>query len=241
VLPAPTPLARADDLPARLLAAGTVRGAPVGLSVHVERGSGATGPAVVGVATETGCWAVAAPVADDAVRALAVVEDRLRPRWVWWSAGATAGPLVGRGLRVATCWDVAAVHRLLAGGAADDAARVWAFLSGLDPATVPRTGQLDLLARAAPEPATEAPDPDDVLEPGGHLRADWADGGWARDSGRAARWARAALTARGLQLERLAATPDAELRRATAHAESAAALLCVELSATGLPVDVPRA
>jgi len=237
---APLPLDRADVLLARLVDVGTSRGAPVALALWLPPFGGS---GVLGVATDAGCWAVTESGPDDVRRALAEVEERLRPRWVWWSAEATAGPLVAAGLRLATCWDVAAVHRLLAGGGADDPPRVWAFLHGLDPATVPRTGQLDLLAgmpSGAPE-QTPAPDADGVLEAGGHLRADWAAGGWARHADRAARWARAALAARALQLERLGATPDADLHTATAHAESAAALLCVELTATGLPVDVPRA
>jgi len=239
VLTAPVLVARADDLLHTLLTAGTRRGDAVALAVDIRPGP--AGPAVVGVATTAGCWGFTAARADDAAGALAAVEDRLRPRWVWWSAAASAGPLVSRGPRLATCWDVAAVHRILAGGAVDDPARVWAFLHGLDLSSVPRTGQLDLLAGTASEPTSATADPDDVLEAGGHLRADWAGGGWARDADRAGRWARGALTARALQLDRLGAAQDADRRRATAHAESAAALLCVELGAAGLPLDVPTA
>jgi DNA polymerase-1 len=169
------------------------------------------------------------------------VEDELRPRWVWWSAAAVAGQLVAAGLRLATCWDVAAVHRLLFGGAVDDPPRVWAALHGLDPSTVPRTGQLDLLGVADPTVPADGAARADVLEGGGHLRADWADGGWRRTPDRAARWARAALVARDLQERRLAGGPDPDRRRSTAHAESTAALLCVELADTGLPVDVSGA
>ena len=43
------------------------------------------------------------------------VDVALRPRWVCWSPE-TAAVLVAHGVRLATCWDVAAVHRLLFGG-----------------------------------------------------------------------------------------------------------------------------
>ena len=253
---APLPVAGPDQLLAVLREAGTGRGDAVSLAVDLARRPDRSVP--VGVATSAGCWSLAA-APEVAVRALRSVEDALRPRWVWWSAGATATQLVAAGLRVATCWDVAAVHRLLVGGAADDPARVWAALHGLDLSTIPRTGQLDLLgAGAAPgavpsdpgvvkAPADNAaaaaamPDPEGPLEPDGHLRADWADDGWRRSPDRAARWARTALIARDLQERRLAEGPDPQRRRSTAHAESAAALLCVELTATGLPIDVAGA
>jgi DNA polymerase-1 len=263
---APVHVSGRDELVAVLRGAGTGRGDAVALAVDL----GTDGSVPVGLATSNGCWSLCAP-RQDAVRALRAVEEELRPRWVWWSAATTAGRLVGAGLRVATCWDLAAVHRLLLGGAADDPARVWACLLGLDLSTIPRTGQLDLLrvaastvaastdagpSDAAPNHAapTEppgggvgsarpapAPDPDGPLEPDGHLRADWADGGWRRSPDRAARWARTALVARDLQERRLTDGPDPHRRRFTAHAESAAALLCVELAATGLPIDVAGA
>jgi DNA polymerase-1 len=59
-----------------------------------------------------------------------VAEDVLRPRWVVWS-NETAVHLVGAGVRVATAWDVSAMHRLVFGGWAADPAQVWALAHGL--------------------------------------------------------------------------------------------------------------
>src|SRR6185312_9891795 len=42
-------------------------------------------------------------------------DEELRPRWVLWS-GQTAARLADAGVRLATCWDIAAAHRLLFGG-----------------------------------------------------------------------------------------------------------------------------
>jgi DNA polymerase-1 len=175
---------------------------------------------------------------------VAAVEAALRPRWVWWSAASAAGALVERGVHLATCWDLAAVHRLLAGGVGDDPAQVWALVRGLDPTTAPRTGQLDLLATDST--TDHAPgDPESPIEPSGHLRAEWVAGGWSRSQSRLRSWAALALTTRqaqlGLLVERgTVPTVTGDPERA-AHAESTAALLCVELEHGGLPIDVPRA
>ena len=59
------------------------------------------------------------------------------------------------GLRVATCWDLAAVHRLLFGGWRADPDLVWAALHDLPVRDVPAMGQLDLLARSGTTAATE--------------------------------------------------------------------------------------
>ncbi|MBC7375038.1 MAG: hypothetical protein H7323_13705, partial [Frankiales bacterium] len=48
------------------------------------------------------------------------------PRLVWWSARATAAPLVAAGLHVPACWDLGAVGRVLHGVPRDDPAAVWA-------------------------------------------------------------------------------------------------------------------
>ena len=77
-------------------------------------------------------------------------------RW-WsgsWSARSTPGgccgrttprrPFVRAGVRIATCWDLAAVHRLLFGGWRADPARVWAQLQHLALGTIPTTAPADL-------------------------------------------------------------------------------------------------
>lgn len=275
-MPRPLPPVRPGDVadPAeladRLVAAGVRRGQPVALVV-ADRPDDGPGVALAAVPED---WS-AVPPTDGAVRTwtcgdggdgagldgaavewLAEVQRRLRPRWVWWSARGTAEPLVRRGLRPATCWDLAAVHRLLAGGAADSAGVVWAVAQGLDVGTVPRTGQLDLLGEGAPTgPASPGrPGPPVVpessvaaraLDADGHLRAEWVDGGWCRTSQRLAAWAALALQAGHRQVELLAdraRSPEVggdPVR--TAYAESAAALLCVELAHDGLPMDRIRA
>ena len=228
---------RADPLTAALSTLrrdGVRSGDPVGLSVVPGRGIGLAG-ASTGHAFAT----------DDPAALVQAVTELLEPRWVWWSARTTAAPLVAAGLVLPACWDLAAVHRLLTGGTRDDPAHIWATLQGLDPLSAPRTGQLDLLHGAAD--AAEEGDPEDPVRPDGYLRPDWVAGGWAREwrgGERAARWAALALAAHDAQLAALAGAPDH--RRAvvapplavlTARSESAAELLCVELAATGLPLD----
>jgi DNA polymerase-1 len=79
----------------------------------------------------------------DAVR---LADEKLRPRWVIWS-GETAATLAARGVRLATCWDIAAVHRLLFGGWRADPGWVWAHLQELALATIPARGS------GCPQPA----------------------------------------------------------------------------------------
>ena len=71
--------------------------------------------------------------------AVARADEALRPRWVTWSQE-TAQRLVPPGVRLATCWDVAAVHRLLFGGWRADPGWAWAHLRGLPPGEVPAAG-----------------------------------------------------------------------------------------------------
>jgi DNA polymerase-1 len=195
-------------------------------------------PVGAGLCSGAATWAVTTPLPDTA-KALSLVEQRWRPRWVWWSAGTTARPLLAHGLRVSVCWDLAAVHRLLAGGTDDDPARVWAVLAGIDPAGAPRTGQLNLLGPAADEDAGDHPEVP-VLS-SGHLRAEWAGGGWRRTPERLAQWACLAWEARERQLELLAHVSCSGDATGTARSESGASLLCVELEHDGLPLDRTRA
>ncbi len=153
------------------------------------------------------------------------------PRWVWWDQ-TTPAALTDGGVRVARAWDVAAVHRLLAGGWKAEPARVWAGLHDRPAATIPALGQLGLLD----DPGDEGDDPEDPARPDGHLRPEWAAGGWSRSPTRVARWAATALVAARLQRARLARLTG-HPALATARSESAAELLAVELAADGLPVD----
>lgn len=150
-------------------------------------------------------------------------------RWVTWSADAVAAA-IRVGAHLDRTWDVAEVHRLTHGGWAAGPELAWAAAHGLDPHEVPSapTGDLfDLLSEELP--------PEDLVRPDGHLRADAVSGAWLTTPQRCAAFADAARQVAHHQREgRAAAGPRA---LATAHAESAAAVLCVELETAGLPID----
>ena len=185
--------------------------------------------------------ALAAPSGSRAVQtadiAAAVAElGPQQPRWVWWSARETATPLVRTGVRIQACWDLAAVARLLHGGGRDDPGAVWAAAHDLEPPAPPRI-ELDLLDLDD--------ESDDVpVRADGHLSRIWQTGGWSRDLDTATRWAELALEVQQRQHAALMALQDPRvalgrtpLAVLTAYAESAAALLAVELGNSGLPVD----
>jgi len=159
-----------------------------------------------------------------------------QPRFVWWSARDTAAPLIRGGCRVQACWDLAAVSRLLHGGSRDDVGAVWAATHELSPPAPPR-GELDLLD-------LDDESDDVAVRSDGQLSRIWQTGGWSRDLDTAMRWAELALQVQQRQHAALRALPDPRatpgrtpLPVLTAYAESAAALLAVELGETGLPVD----
>jgi len=178
----------------------------------------------------TGCWR-SVDLAE-----LQRLEVHCAPRWVTWSP-ADLLALTRAGLRVARCWDLATVHRLLFGGWSSDPGRVWAAVTGLSENSLPVTGQLDLLG-----PAGE-PDGDleELVQPDGHLRPEWFPTGWQRTPGRRRRWVELALTAADRQRDRLAALPDPRRALATAQAESGAEQVCAELTVAGLPIDRAQA
>jgi len=126
----------------------------------------------VAMAAAAGETSLACGVADPSA-VVAVVEAALRPRWVVWSND-TAATLVGRGVRIATCWDVAAVQRLLFGGWRAEPARVWAQLHHLGLHTIPGTAPPELFGHPGP-----GGDADDPVGPDGHLRVEWVNRGWA--------------------------------------------------------------
>ena len=149
---------------------------------------------------------------------------------VWSSAEAR---LVARGLRPRAGWDLAAVHKVLYGGRRDDPAALWAAVHDLPP-PVPPARDLTLLDTTLAV----------VEDYHGPIRS---DGSLHPDASRAtdaATWAAMALQVQQLQERALRALPDRRpllagppLPLVTAWAESAAALLCVELEYDGLPVD----
>jgi DNA polymerase-1 len=212
------------DAIARLHGLGVGRGHDVAVALRVG----------VGVGFAAAGAAVAART-DRPTDLVARIEDEIGPRWVWWDR-ATSDPLVAHGVTVARCWDVLTVHRLLHGGWRTSVAHAWAWLYDLPTGTMPTMGQLDLLGDLGDEG-----DPDDPVRPDGHLRPEWISGGWHRDADRLAAWAGLAATAAHRQRALIDARPDPARVLSTAHAESAAELLCAELTARGLPFDVAEA
>jgi DNA polymerase I len=214
----------AERLIAVLRAVGVKRGSHVGLACVDRVG--------LGLAAGNQFWGVA--LADPAAL-VAVIEREIQPRWVLWSQG-TAALLTAADVRVRTCWDVAAVHRLLFGGWRVNPARAWAALHGLSDDSIPSVGQFDFLATPSDDGDDEQP-----VRPDGHLRPEWIAGDWARSPERLAQWASVALTAALLQQQLLSSVGVGGHALATARSESAAELLCAELAFDGLPVDVAAA
>jgi DNA polymerase I len=208
----------ADDL----TAAGFVTGDPLALTIT---------RAGVGLGWRDG--STHRPTADPA--GVVAELEALDPRLVWWTARETAAPLLAAGVRPRACWDLGAVARLLHGLSRDDPPAVWAAHQGL-PEPAAARGDLDLL-----DLDEEDGEP---VRPDGQLSREWARGGWQDDLVRAERWAALALQVQAGQDAALRALPDPRpvsrrppLPVLTAYAESAAALLAVELEADGLPLD----
>ena len=120
------------------------------------------------------------------------IEQALRPRWVLWGSD-TATALVSGGVRIATCWHIAAVQRLLVGGWRTDPARIWAELHDLTTDELPVVAAVDLF--------TEADDrePDEPLRPDGYLEPEWLEGDFEWTTARLARWAQLAARVAVLQ------------------------------------------
>ncbi len=167
------------------------------------------------------------------VRELSDVE----PRFTWWSADEAAAALVADGLRLRACWDLGTVGRLLHGLRRADPGAVWAAAAGLpEPAPLGRGGS-DLFDLDAPDGSPVRPD--------GQLSREWQRGAWRADVEHGRRWAELGLELQQRQEAALGALPDPRpaprlppLALLTAHAESAAALLAVELERDGLPLDL---
>ena len=85
------------------------------------------------------------------------LESAFDPGWVWWSSRGDGASLVAAGVRLAACWDLAAVHRLIRGGWCDDPAQVWALAAGRPEEHIPSSGQLDLLQPASTDRSAEIP------------------------------------------------------------------------------------
>ena len=210
------------DLVTSLRQAGVARGDLVGLVVSPAAG--------LGVATAGRAWSAAPgtrPIAE-----VGRADQEVRPRWAVWSSQ-TAAYLVADGVRLATCWDVTAAHRLLFGGWRADPGWAWARIRGLATETMPADGPLDLFGMTGPDDG----DDDDPVAPDGYLRPEWISGGWSDSPDRLARWADLGRMLAELQQAALAALADRPMALPTARSESTAELLCAELSADGLPMD----
>ena len=166
---------------------------------------------LVGIAIEPG-GAVAVAVPDGAVAAdpgqLLAADREIRPRWAVWSQE-TAGALIRDGVRLTTCWDVAAVQRLLSGRWRADPGYVWACLHGVpaDQVPSPSSGEPDLFSFADEQQAGPTLGPAEALQ------------------------------AAELQRAALAAASDRGIEVATARSESTVELLAAELAADGLPMN----
>jgi DNA polymerase-1 len=185
---------------------------------------------------------VVGPVADLVSRA-AELESAGDVRWVWWSAGSDAAPLVAARMPVTRCWDVAEAHRLLAGGWEATPQVAWAAAHRLDRSGLPAATRGDLFDFDAGAPTSATPDSGprgdvvmaSVVRTDGYLDPDAGLPNWRPDDDTLAAWGRAALACADAQESLLAALGPRSV--AAAHSESAAAHLCVELARDGLPVD----
>ena len=182
----------------------------------------------LGLARDEDRWAIETA---DPLTHLSELARSVEPRWVWWGEETTSLVAKAR-IGIDRCWDVVAVHRLLHGGWRTSIGEVWAALHGLPLDTLPKMGQLGLL-----DGPTEEGDQADALMPDGHLRPEWIDGGFGRSAERLAEWASLALDAARLQEQSIDNRPNPSRLRSTARSESAAALLCAEISQAGLPID----
>lgn len=192
------------------------------------------------------------------VRELARADEELRPRWVTWSQETTRR-LIANGVRISTCWDIAAVHRLIYGGWRADPAWAWAHLRGLPLDDVPAGGGE---ADGTPDlfSSQEGRESDGPIGAGGYLEPAFARGGWARTPRALREWARLARETAQMQRAAIEGTTEdrpagngqagngvgarggtAAARMATARSESTAELLCAELAADGLPMRLDAA
>lgn len=163
--------------------------------------------------------------------ALVAELERRRPRWVWWSAGGVAPLLARAGNRPARAWDISQAHRLLHGGWEAWPGLAWAVAHGLPVDSVPPPPRDDLLGALGAEPEN----PRSPVRADGHLEPAAAAQTWALDDELLFMWAQTTLECARAQRRRAQETWPRLV--ATVHAESAAAVLCVELEHDGLPVD----
>lgn len=194
-------------------------GAPVALAFHPTDGAS--------LATSTGSLALDGDPTD----AVASIEARVSPRWVWWDRS-TPDLLVHAGLTIDRCWDLLIAQRMVDGGWRTSIAEVWCGLTGLDPDGRPQLGQMDLLGMTG-----EEGDPDAPTRPDGHVRPEWVTSGWNRSALRRTRWAEFTFDAFERQVALIERLDRGDRLVPTIRSESLAEMLCAELEAGGLPID----
>lgn len=172
---------------------------------------------------------------DEIVDEVAGLEAARHPRWVFWSAQAEANPMVLRGIHLDRCWDVAEAHRILAGGREANPALAWATACRLISSDLPRSAGQNLFDFVAEDDPGDQGDPESPVRSDGYLRPEAVAGTWQSSTARALAWAGTAVDSAERQMAALSELSPRAV--STGQSESAAALLCVELAATGLPVD----
>lgn len=167
---------------------------------------------------------------------LEALEREHSPRWVVASATAGLGQLVDRGTRVARSWDVAEVHRLIAGGWRADLGAAWATVHDQPWPTAPvdpeRRREATLFDVREIDPGEAA------AAPAGSDRVPYPLATGADPSQVSAAVEVIDEVARRQYVRLDAFGPRAV---ATAYSESAAAVLALELERDGLPIDRVRA
>jgi DNA polymerase-1 len=142
-----------------------------------------------------------------------------------------------RGIHLDRCWDIAEAHRILVGGRAADPALAWATVCRLVSTSLPRTAGGDLFDFTGEPDPGDLGDPESPVRSDGYLRPEAVAGTWQSSPTRALAWADTTVDT---AMRQIAALSEISPRAvSTGQSESAAALLCVELAATGLPVDRP--
>jgi DNA polymerase-1 len=174
---------------------------------------------------------------DEILDEVARIESGRSRRWVFWSAQADANPMVLRGIHLDRCWDIAEAHRILDGGRNAEPGLAWATVCRLVTSDLPRSSGDDLFDFAAEDDPGDRGDPESPVRSDGYLRPQAVAGTWQGSASRALAWAGTALDTAVRQMAALSELSPRAV--STGYSESAAALLCVELAAGGLPVDRP--
>jgi DNA polymerase I len=174
---------------------------------------------------------------DEIAIEVARMEAERHPRWVFWSAQADANPLVRNGIRLDRCWDITEAHRILVGGRDADPSSAWATVCRLVTSNLPRAAGGDLFDFAVEHDPGDQGDPESPVRSDGYLRPGAVTGTWQSSTERVLTWAGTAVETATRQIAALSEVSPRAV--GTGQSESAASLLCVELEATGLPVDRP--